>query len=774
MIFISLFYIIAVTAGKYLSFFEFIIPFFIISLLVFFIYKKFKWDGTILILFFSVIGFLLSHNTFQNESVTIKKLIENKKNLLITGTVKEISHTQSGNIKIIFKVSEIKADNETYECKVNIISYLNKDANVDNIEVEEKLILEGKLENFESARNFGGYDEKLVMLSKNIKYKSFAKIHSSFGVNKGFSLHINNIKNKFLNVYDNVLPERESGIMKGMIVGDESFIDDEITELYQTSGIYHVISISGTHITILMVFVLYILNRFFGMKKAQFLTMLFLIFYCVLSGGSPSALRATIMGVTLITGQFFYRDYDFLSSICVSSLILLIYNPAMLFNIGFQLSYGAILGILIFTEPLQTGVDSFFTHVLHKKTVKMPVLCASLGANIIITPITLYYFYYFYPYSILANILVDIFASFLIVGGFIVGIIGFFSLPIAQFFAGSLFFILKIYEEICKEIYNLPFSKILIGRPSAVLIIIYIGIMLLLYMFLTSKHNEKQKYFGYIIFSISIFIFASFITQIIKSQCKMVMLDVGQGDCFVFNYKNKYYVIDGGENTFVLKNYLNYSGINEIEGVFLSHTDSDHSLGIISILDNKKIKNIYLPKADFKDDDIFNQIEKLSAENEVSMHFIKNDDIINPSENISMKCFAPSEDLFLNKNKDSMVLKLNLNGVTFLFTGDIEEESEQKILKLNAENGENLNADILKVAHHGSKTSTTENFFEAVSPKIAIIGVGKNNRYGHPTDEVIERIANNNTEILRTDLHGDVILHIKGTNVKITKKLSAD
>ncbi len=343
---------------------------------------------------------------------------------------------------------------------------------------------------------------------------------------------------------------------------------------------------------------------------------------------------------------------------------------------------------------------------------------------------------------------------------------------------------------------NLPFSKIYVVTPKiALILIIYIIFiafnyiykiyhdrnlnitkirfrnLIALYKYEYKRYKEKYKKKILIISILIILIFSFF--NFIPKDLKIYFVDVGQGDCtFIVTPKNKTILIDGGGSTgsdfdvgeSTLLPYILDRGYKKIDLMFISHFDQDHVGGLLTILREFKVNKVYISKQE-ENSENYQKFLEIVKEKNIPVTIVKIGDRINVEKNFYFDILWPEEkQIEENKiNNNAIVMKLNYNGFSCLFTGDIEKVAEEKIVKLYG-NKQILKSDILKVAHHGSKTSTTEKMIKQIKPKVALIGVGENNLFGHPSSEVIERLEELKTKIYRTDLNGEItiIVNSKG------------
>ena len=237
------------------------------------------------------------------------------------------------------------------------------------------------------------------------------------------------------------------------------------------------------------------------------------------------------------------------------------------------------------------------------------------------------------------------------------------------------------------------------------------------------------------------------------------MIDVGQGDsCLIITPNNKKVLIDGGEGEpEVLLSYLLDRKIKTLDYIMISHFDSDHCNGLIEVIKNLKVKNILISKQAYFCDE-YKNIANIINSKKIKATFVKQGDRLKIDKNVKLEILYPAKELEHDDlNNNSIVAKLTYNSFSILFTGDIEKSEQDLIGKYELKE---LESDILKIAHHGSKTSSSKEFLEVVKPKIALIGVGKNNMFGHPNNGVLERLENINCKIYRTDQMGEIEIRI--------------
>ena len=328
----------------------------------------------------------------------------------------------------------------------------------------------------------------------------------------------------------------------------------------------------------------------------------------------------------------------------------------------------------------------------------------------------------------------------------------------------------------------LPFSKIYVVTPNIVLIIAF---YVIIYFFYKQVNNKKEKirHKNILVISLIVVILINFIFPVITSKRKHLeinFIDVGQGDSTLIRVNNKNILIDGGGSSYgetfdvgemILFPYLLDRGINKLDYVIVSHFDSDHCQGLNFVMENMKVENAIISSLGQESSE-YNTFISLAQKQNTNLIFVKKGDRIKIG-NSFIKVLYPGNELISDnaKNNNAIVFKFIWKNISILFTGDIEEKAENMILNLYEDNLEELEATILKVAHHGSKTSTTKAFLEAVNPKIALIGVGEDNNFGHPNSGVLERLKSISCKIYRTDECGEITITCKN-GLKIHEMLS--
>jgi competence protein ComEC len=574
----------------------------------------------------------------------------------------------------------------------------------------------------------------------------------------------NGFKNKLIEIYDTSLPMAESGIIKAMILGDKSSIDERVAELYRVGGIYHILAISGLHITIIAFILDFLIRKAVGPVYSGIFSLLVLCLYAVFTGLAVSTIRAVIMFGVHVFGRVLWRKNDLLSSTAFAACILLIFNPYYLWDAGFLLSFSSVFGIGFSANIIKKALASLpkeglTTKALNSTKFLSDGLSASIGLTLFNMPVAAAVFYQVPMYGIVANLIIVPTLVFVIIGGIIVGIAGFISLPLASFLSGVLFFIFKFYELICTLIEKLPASMLLTGQIPIHYILIWYFMVVSLLMLLKPGSPKRKLHLRCVLGSIIALVILFGIDDINNKTLNYVtMLDVGQGDCIIIRNNGKTFLVDGGNpwNSNEILSYLLSNRINRLDGVFITHADSDHMGGIASLVGKIDISEIYFPP---------NYGTLAASENELTLkanEFNIAIKTISAGDRISFPggeilCLHPSLGFSSEINENSLVLRYETFGKSFLLTGDIGIDEERQILRSSQGY---LSSYALKLAHHGSAYSNSEPFLAEVSPQIAFVGTGRRNSYGHPSERVVKSLNEMGIPLYNTAETGQITIYV--------------
>ena len=637
------------------------------------------------------------------------------------------------------------------------------------------------------SRNYKGFNYREYLKTKKIygtiRVEGKVKVLENNKLNTIFIIS-NKIRKEIISRCDLLLPEQTSKLLIGILIGDKSGISQDIIDDFKTSNLSHMIAVSGAHTSYIILGMTYILTKSKVSKRWIYVVTIFiLILFMFITNFTSSVTRACFMSIIIMVGNLLYRKSDTINSICLSLLIILIANPFSINEIGLELSYLGTIGIILYNNNIEDLLNRFN---INSKVSKL--LAVSISAYLTIMPIMMLKCNTVSLTFFISNFFAYPFLGFSLILGFITICISLISFELAKIFSIPLNLCLKILIFISKFTSKIPLSKILVKTPYLFSIIsIYLLIFILNYIVSIYNSNKNLRYFqkkiiklikkenlkkSMLLVIISVFLFQSiyYFYSLIPRQLKVYFIDVGQGDsCLIVSPNNKKILIDGGEGEpEVLLSYLLARRIKTIDYIMISHFDSDHCNGLIEVINTLNVKNIIISNQAYLCDE-YKNIKNIINLKKINVIHVKQGDKLNIEQDLKIDILYPPEKLeYDDLNNNSIVAKVTYNSFSILFTGDIEKSEKNLLEKYK----EKLKSDVIKVSHHGSKTSSSEEFIKAVKPKIALIGVGENNKFGHPNIETIRRLENINCKIYRTDKMGEIVIKVdKIKRIKIDTML---
>lgn len=715
----------------------------------------------IIIIAVCIVPCLLSFLQINNVNNKYNKMYKlDDENIAITGIVcsqiKETDYKYSTNIKL--------------ENKLKLTVYIDKKEDVSKLEYGNKISVIGTYKKPTERRNYKGYDYMKYLKTKKICGSLIVdgevKLIKTKNINPIFTI-INKLSLIFKQNLKKLLSEQEAELEQGILLGDTSDIESEIKDDFRKCNLSHMLAVSGAHLSYLVLGINTVLSKkAFGIRRRKILSIIFILIFMVIVNMSPSVVRAGISTIIAIFATLIYRKQDTYTTISIALLLTLLNNPFAIFDVGLQLSYLATLSIIVFYSKF---TQKQFNNKVKKYLYESAML--TFSANILILPIIIYEFNTIPINSVISNLLAGPLLGICIILGMFTVIISIILFPVSKLIAFPLQIILKILIKIIELISKIPFGNYTVKTPWFIVVFLtYVIIATLIY-------NKKRITKILTMVTLIIFVVMQVCTFInIDGKLKIYFIDVGQGDSMlVRTVRGKNILIDGGGSKDpdydigekILVPYLLDRRIKTLDYVIISHFDEDHATGVAQILGKIDVSSIILTRQ-LEENDIYRHILSIAKEKKIKLIYVKEGDVLKIG-GIKISIIHPENKLMINNpmNNNSIVCKVEYNSFSMLLTGDIEMEAEELILRKNI----NLKADVLKVAHHGSKTSTTGEFLKAINPKVALIGVGKNNNFGHPSNEVIQRLKENGTRIYRTDENGEISITVnkKGRIIKIQR-----
>jgi len=604
-------------------------------------------------------------------------------------------------------------------------NYYLKEGEIININYGDVIILTGDLKEPTNNTIPNIFNYKKYLKNNNINYILTVDKISEIKKTNNILYKIKNLITDRINSID------DTGYLNTFILGNKNYIDDDVYNKYQMNGVLHIFSISGMHVSILASIILFILNKINKNKYNILIVILFLFFYLILTNYQASITRSIVFYSLLNIFKIKKINIDTKDTLLLSiSLILLVY-PKFINNIGFLYSSIISFSLIYYKNKFN---KSYLTNILIISTISFLVslpITASINYKINLLGIIINLFFVplvsfiLYPLSLLTFIIPSFYSIFNL--------------------------IIRITELVSNYVSNITIFNIVIPKLNMFTIIIY---YLILYLSLS-----KNKY--YFILLVLLIIITKNI-NIIDSNYYIYYLDVKQGDMILLKYKDNVTVIDSGpgnfyNNTSNIQNYIkffNSLGITHIKQLIFTHGDYDHMGEAINLVNNFKVEKVIFNCGEFND--LEKELIKVLDKKKIPYYSCIKE--LNIDNN---KLYFLNNKLYDNENDNSSVIYTELNNHKFLFMGDVSVEVEADLIeKYNLKD-----IDVLKVGHHGSKTSSGKAFIDEMNPKYSIISVGKNNLYGHPNKEVLENLKD--SKIYRTDKDGSVMFKIKNNKLKI-------
>ncbi|QGU00010.1 DNA internalization-related competence protein ComEC/Rec2 [Candidatus Syntrophocurvum alkaliphilum] len=614
--------------------------------------------------------------------------------------------------------------------------------------------------------NPGNFDYPRFLKHENVFYIAAVEKPSDIVViqnNSGYQEIVHNFRTESQEFIKDILPEQQSSVMLGMLLGMRHELPAEQYEDFQKTGIVHIFAVSGLHIGFILLISIWITSLFnLAPGLRVFITIAVMFFYCSVVGWPISVTRAFIMGSIGLIAYYSKSDNSLLNAWGLAGILIMVMDIYSIFKISFQLSFLATFG-LIYIFPL-------IRQAINKDSKIIDLLLVPLCAQIAVLPLVAYYFNLFTPIALLSNI----FISYLTGATVILGFLGIVIAPLFQtmasifvYPAGLCIEIILYMVDVFKGIPN-AFSRV--SSPSVLAVLLYyVGLLVIARGLIRS--NKKVLASGLLV--ISLFIGSFYIPPSVQNKgvLEVVFIDVGQGDSILIKSPGgKFIIVDGGGSHFsdvasyTVLPYLYDRGVSELFMAINTHPHIDHLKGLESVVSTVPVEYIGLPKK-LVDVEEYNFIKETAKTNRISVVPLTRGMVLNIEEDFNIKVLHPGLEDFINSeyNNQSVVLHLKYKGFSMLLTGDIEREAIEVLLRQ-----EQLPSVIAtQVPHHGSNTSAVAEFYETINPVYGVISVGENNRFNHPGQATLDVLEQKNINVYRTDKNGAIKFKIDGNTLEI-------
>lgn len=560
------------------------------------------------------------------------------------------------------------------------------------------------------------------------------------------------IRSQITALIQGAFPADTAGFARALLLGDTDAIDYESNTAFKISGIRHVIAVSGLHVTILFSLVYLFTGRRKWLTAMMGLPVLFL--FAAVAGFSPSITRACMMHALTVVALLFDREYDPPTALSFAVLLMLMVNPWTVTNVGFQLSVGCMIGIFLFSDRIKNWLmDRKRLGRFHGFSAKLAAwfsvsVSISISASIFTAPLSALYFGTVSLVIILTNLLTLWVITCIFYGILLACVAALFFAPLGSILAWVVSWPIRYVLFVAKTLAAFPLAAVYTQSIYIVMWLIFCYGLLAVLLFM--KRKRPMILGCCAAMGLCIALLASWMEPL-EDECRVTVLDVGQGQCILLQSQGKNYLVDcgGDSDTFAADQaagLLLSQGISHLDGLIITHYDRDHAAGAAYLLKRIPADYLYLPNcadADGTAQDLrsYSDGQVLSVEQDVVVTFGSTKITLIPSQTA------------ISDNESGLCVLFQSENCDILITGDRAAKGERELI----EHMTLPELEVLIVGHHGSKTSTSRELLIKTSPAVAIISVGADNFYGHPADEVLARLEDFGCIIYRTDRDGTVI-----------------
>jgi competence protein ComEC len=813
--YLSITFIAGILAGSYLmSYYYLLLIGLAINLFLLLLSIRNKWQTTGLFLIVSFM-FLLGVFSIQKQIYFIKdnqniyRYIDKGK-VTIEGIVIESPLTYSDRNILIIRCLRVLQEKSYIPVSGNIRLAIPSNM---NFHYGDFIRFHSTLKKIQRFNNPGNFNYEHIMNIHGIYASGF--INNNAGIillrNNSLSstrLELESFRDYLKQIIYKNSPSPQREVIEAMTIGNQNEIPADIRDTFNKTGTSHILSISGLHIgmvgatSFLFIFLIlklseYLMLRFNIIKPAATAAFIVILIYTFISGMEVTVIRSTLMAFIFLIALLSGKQKDLYTTLAAAALIILIISPEALFDISFQLSFVSVLA-LIYIVPRFRDIPS-------KKISSLPLWMQSIiryaylsvivcvAATIGTLPLIMYYFNRVSCVTIIANLItVPLLGTLTLAVCMLFILFAFFSPTIAGYFIKLASYLTQISINIINKLAGLPFSYITLTTPNLIEIIFFYLFIFLLIKFIDQRNKQNRNNgFSPILFNASkylliitvIFIIADIIYLTFKdklsSKLTITVIDVGQGNSTLVQFPGgKRMLIDGGgvsESSFdvgksVIAPFLYKKRIGDIDTIVLSHPHPDHLLGLIYIMNNFSVCQLWKSNLPINLE-YFPEWEKAIKFNSININQVSNisSEIIFNGVRVNI-LWPPNYSLkdihnlsYDKINDSSLVLKITFGHIKFLIPGDISADIEKRLIQSKAD----LKSDVLLVPHHGSNHSSSPEFIKAVASRYAIVSAGKSNTFKHPHPSLLERYKEAGVSILRTDRDGAIILTTDGNDLHI-------
>ncbi len=627
----------------------------------------------------------------------------------------------------------------------------------------EGILVKGYFAKPSGSRNPGGFDERTYLAQKGVCGVLFARGDSVVKTGKsGGSEAVklgNALRKAMTGIINRSLPTQQAALLNGMLIGYRDDLGEDVEKAFADSGLLHIMAVSGANVAFIVLPLLFLFNRT-GINRllSRAIIIVLLKIFILITGFEPSVVRAVIMADVMLLAKIFRRETDVYTSIAFAALVMLLFNPFILFSVGFRLSFAATVSLCLFYANVKKLMKGLKIPDIIKDTI-----AGTVSAQLGVIPLSAFYFNSVSIISILSNVIVIPLTGIITILGLVMTAVGGISIFFSQAVGHINYAMLSIVLFTAGFTSKLPFAVKTLATPSTAAIAAYYILLILFLWYVPRKSIQIKKALPVAVVVLLVFSLPALAEKILEGKLEVVFIDVGNGDSvYIETPKGYKFLIDGGERGEVVPCLLELGAL-ELDAIIATHEHSDHIGGLEKVMEALVVKRLILPGDTCQPS--FEKLVRLAEEKGICVTAVNTGDRIMTGKRMVMEVLHPSRNTRFLGNDGSLVLRLLYGNTAILFTGDVETGAERAMLDRSMD----LSAHVLKVAHHGSGTSSSQEFLDTVRPRAAVISAG--NHPAHPSDEVVQRLNSMGIAQFCTEEDGAVILKTDGRRVWIKKWL---